>query len=44
MVAGIEAAGLTLAFLPRFVNQIDASILGMEKIKGLRRYRRDSGV
>ncbi|KAJ5738911.1 hypothetical protein N7493_002066 [Penicillium malachiteum] len=41
MVTGIEAAGLALAILPMFVNQIDAYARGIEKIKGLRRYRRE---
>ncbi|KAJ5725634.1 uncharacterized protein N7483_006991 [Penicillium malachiteum] len=41
MVTGIEAAGLALAILPLFVNQIDAYARGIEKIKGLRRYRRE---
>ena len=41
MVTGIEAAGLALAILPLFVNQIDAYVRGIEKIKGLRRYRRE---
>jgi hypothetical protein len=41
MVTGIEAAGLALAVLPLFVNQIDAYVRGIEKIKGLRRYRRE---
>lgn len=41
MVTGIEAAGLALAVLPLFVNQIDGYVRGIEKIKGLRRYRRE---
>jgi hypothetical protein len=41
MVTGIEAAGLALAILPLFVNQIDAYVRGIEKIKVLRRYRRE---
>ncbi|CAG7921976.1 unnamed protein product [Penicillium olsonii] len=39
MVTGIEAAGLALAILPLFVNQIDGYVRGIEKIKLLRRYR-----
>jgi hypothetical protein len=41
MVTGIEAAGLALAILPLLANQIDAYARGIEKIKGLRRYRRE---
>ncbi|KAJ5853342.1 hypothetical protein N7534_005885 [Penicillium rubens] len=41
MVTGIEAAGLALAILPLLINQIDAYALGIEKIRLLRRYRRD---
>lgn len=41
MVTGIEAAGLALAILPLFVNQIDAYVRGIEKIKAVRRYRRE---
>ncbi|CAG8039174.1 unnamed protein product [Penicillium salamii] len=41
MVTGIEAAGLALAILPLFVNQIDGYVRGIEKIKALRRYRRE---
>lgn len=41
MVTGIEAAGLALAILPLLINQVDAYALGIEKIKLLRRYRRD---
>lgn len=41
MVTGIEAAGLALAILPLFVNQIDAYVRGIEKIKALRRYKRE---
>ncbi|CAI7600542.1 unnamed protein product [Penicillium glandicola] len=41
MVTGIEAAGLALAILPILINQVDAYALGIEKIKLLRRYRRD---
>ncbi|KAJ5194427.1 hypothetical protein N7491_001765 [Penicillium cf. griseofulvum] len=41
MVTGIEAAGLALALLPLFVNQIDGYVRGIEKIKALKRYRRE---
>ncbi|KAJ5771875.1 hypothetical protein N7520_002404 [Penicillium odoratum] len=41
MVTGIEAAGLALAILPFFVNQIDGYVRGIETIKGMRRYRRE---
>lgn len=41
MVTGIEAAGLALAILPLFVNQIDAYVRGIEKIRVLRSYRRE---
>ncbi|CAG7945592.1 unnamed protein product [Penicillium nalgiovense] len=41
MVTGVEAAGLALAILPLLINQIDAYALGIEKIRLLRRYRRD---
>ncbi|KGO38235.1 hypothetical protein PEX1_033820 [Penicillium expansum] len=41
MVTGIEAAGLALAILPLLINQVDAYALGIEKIRLLRRYRRD---
>ncbi|OQE35509.1 hypothetical protein PENCOP_c013G04306 [Penicillium coprophilum] len=41
MVTGIEAAGLALAVLPLLINQVDAYALGIEKIKFLRRYRRE---
>lgn len=41
MVTGIEVAGLALAILPLFVSQIDAYVRGIEKIKGLRGYRRE---
>lgn len=41
MASGIEVAGLTLAILPLVVNQIDTYILGIERIKLLRRYQRE---
>ncbi|KAJ5776373.1 uncharacterized protein N7511_001384 [Penicillium nucicola] len=41
MATGIEVAGLALAILPLFVNQIDAYVRGIEKIRGLRHYRRE---
>lgn len=41
MASGIEVAGLALAILPLVVNQIDAYVLGIERIKLLRRYQRE---
>ncbi|KGO37685.1 hypothetical protein PEX2_105980 [Penicillium expansum] len=41
MVTSIEVSGLALPILPLFVNQIDAYVRGMEKIKGLWRYRQE---
>lgn len=41
MVTGVEAAGLVLAVLPLLVNQLDVYARGIEKIKVLRRYRRE---
>jgi hypothetical protein len=41
MATGIEVAGLALAVLPLLVNQIDAYARGIEKIRGLRKYRRE---
>ncbi|KAF3401612.1 hypothetical protein F1880_010064 [Penicillium rolfsii] len=41
MVTGVEVAGLTLAVLPLFVNQLDDYIRGIEKVRGMRRYRRE---
>lgn len=41
MASGIEIAGLALALLPLFVNQIDVYVRGIEKIKLLRRYKRE---
>ncbi|KAE8327555.1 hypothetical protein BDV39DRAFT_204868 [Aspergillus sergii] len=41
MVTGIETAGLILAILPMLVNQLDNYARGLEKIKALRRYRRE---
>lgn len=41
MASGIEVAGLALALLPLFVNQIDGYVRGMEKVKMLRRPRRE---
>ncbi|KAJ5795317.1 hypothetical protein N7457_001916 [Penicillium paradoxum] len=40
-MTGIEAAGLALAVIPLLVNQLDSYALGIEKIKILRRYRRE---
>lgn len=43
MVTGIETAGIILAILPLVVNQLDAYVQGLERIKGFRmkRYRRE---
>lgn len=41
MVVGMEAAGLALAVLPLLVYQVGAYALGIERIKILRRYRRE---
>jgi hypothetical protein len=41
MVIGIEAVGLTLAVIPLLVNQLDNYVRGIEKVKLLRRYRRE---
>ncbi|KAL1850625.1 hypothetical protein Plec18170_006910 [Paecilomyces lecythidis] len=41
MVTGVETAGLILAILPLLVNQIDGYARGLEKIRSLRRYRRE---
>jgi hypothetical protein len=41
MVTGIEAVGLTLAVIPLLVNQLDGYVRGIEKVKLLRRYRRE---
>ncbi|KAJ0415838.1 hypothetical protein BJY00DRAFT_292767 [Aspergillus carlsbadensis] len=39
MATGIEAASLALAVLPLLVNQLEAYVRGIEKIKVLRHYR-----
>jgi hypothetical protein len=39
MATGIEAASLALAVLPLLVNQLEAYVRGIEKIKLLRHYR-----
>ncbi|KAJ5766213.1 uncharacterized protein N7511_003829 [Penicillium nucicola] len=41
MVTGIEAVGLALAVIPLLVNQLDGYVRGIEKVKLLRRYRRE---
>lgn len=41
MVTGVETTGLVLAILPLLVNQIDGYVRGLEKIRSLRRYRRE---
>lgn len=41
MVTGIEAVGLTLTVIPLLVNQLDSYVRGIEKVKLLRRYRRE---
>lgn len=40
MVTGIEATGVTLAILPLIVNQLDNYARGLERLKSLRRYKR----
>ncbi|GKZ67963.1 hypothetical protein AnigIFM50267_002519 [Aspergillus niger] len=40
MVTGVEATGIALAVLPFVINQLDNYVLGIEKIKVFRRFRR----
>ncbi|KAK2805520.1 hypothetical protein FQN50_006144 [Emmonsiellopsis sp. PD_5] len=42
-MAGVEIAGVTLALLPLFLNQLDNYVQGLETLKGFRtrRYRRE---
>lgn len=40
-MSGIEAAGLALAVIPLVIKQVDSYALGIEKIKVLRRYKRE---
>lgn len=41
MAGGIEVLGLTLAILPLIVNQLDGYVRGIEKVRLLRRYKRE---
>lgn len=41
MVTGVEVAGLALALIPLLVNQLDNYARGFERIRALRRYRRE---
>lgn len=41
MATGVEVAGLVLALIPLLVNQLDNYARGFERIRALRRYRRE---